>query len=270
VAGPQLGHDEGDQGDRGGGERGDGQGVGPPGVAGADQAVGDGRRGHREREGAGHVEPAGPRRLRLGHAAHREHDRGQADRQVDQEDPAPAEVLGEHAADERAGGRRGAVDRAPDAERHAPVAALIGHVEQGHRGGEHGRTAGALQHPGRDQRLLVRGDRAQQRGGGEQDGSGDVGAAAAVPVGERTGAEQQGGQGEGVAVEHPLQVGVAGAEPVGDGRQGDHDDGDVHEQQEGTEADRDQRGPFTHAPKNGSAGPSAPLNARVLADLDSG
>ena len=53
--------------------------------------------------GARYVETPAARRPGLGHAAPGEPDRGQADRQVDQEDPPPAEVLGEQAAGERPG-----------------------------------------------------------------------------------------------------------------------------------------------------------------------
>ena len=118
-------------------------------------------------------------------------------------------MLGEQAAGERAGRGGGAVDRAPDAERDAPVTAVVGDVEQGGGAREHGRAAEALEDPGSDQGLLVRGDRAEQRGDREDDDADQVGAAAAEPVGERAGAEDQGGQGQGVPVDDPLEVGVA-------------------------------------------------------------
>ena len=63
---------------------------------------------------------------RLLHARERERDRGDADRQVDEEDRLPADGLDEHAADQRPDRHGGAGRRAPEAERGAAVAALVG------------------------------------------------------------------------------------------------------------------------------------------------
>ena len=66
-------------------------------------------------------------------------DRHEPDRDVDEEDPLPAEVLGDHAADQRADRDRAADRRPPDAERGRPVLAVELLADQRQRGGEHRR-----------------------------------------------------------------------------------------------------------------------------------
>ena len=66
------------------------------------------------------------------------------DRDVDEEDPAPGQVIRQHAADQGADGDGGARDRAPDPERGAAFAALELLREQRQRGGEHDRSADTL------------------------------------------------------------------------------------------------------------------------------
>ena len=83
----------------------------------ADQAEDQAEEGEREGDDAGAVD-----RLRVGGRDVREprlrdHDRGEPDRDVDEEDPLPAEGVGDRAADERPDRDRGAERRAPDADR---------------------------------------------------------------------------------------------------------------------------------------------------------
>ena len=61
---------------------------------------------------------------RLRHVADRERHRGEADRHVDEEDPLPAEQVGEDAAEEQAEGAAAGRDCAPDAERLRALLAL--------------------------------------------------------------------------------------------------------------------------------------------------
>jgi MFS family permease len=82
-------------------------------------------------------------------------DRGDADRDVDEEDPGPAEVRGEHAAEEDARGRAAARGGAVDPEREVALPALGegGHQER-ERGRRHQRAAEALEGAEGDQRAL--------------------------------------------------------------------------------------------------------------------
>src|ERR671932_413442 len=69
-----------------------------------------------------------------------------ADGDVDEEDPLPAERVGEHAAEQDAGRRAEAADRAPDAERDVALAALgERRGEDRQRGGRDDRGAEALE-----------------------------------------------------------------------------------------------------------------------------
>ena len=89
------------------------------------------------------------------------------DRDVDEEDPLPAEALGDQAADQRPD-RDGAADRRPpDAERRRPVVAVELLRDQRQRGREHRRAADALQPAGQVEQRRVAGDAAEERGEGE-------------------------------------------------------------------------------------------------------
>ena len=70
------------------------------------QGVGDRRQAEAREHEAGDVERAGRRLLVLAQEAQPERHRGDAERHVDEEDPAPAERLGEQAAEHRAERRR--------------------------------------------------------------------------------------------------------------------------------------------------------------------
>ena len=97
--------------------------------------------------------------LRLG-----DEDRGDPDRDVDEEDPLPAEALGEDAADQRPD-RDGAADgRAPDPDRLGALAALELLGDQRQRGREHRRGAGALEAAAEVQQRRVAGEAAEERG----------------------------------------------------------------------------------------------------------
>ena len=52
-------------------------------------------------------------------------EREHADRDVDEEDPAPPEAIGEETADQRAGGNRSPHRGAPDGKRSEPVGSAV-------------------------------------------------------------------------------------------------------------------------------------------------
>ena len=64
-------------------------------------------------------------------------------------------------------------------------------------------------------------------------------------VGERAHGQGEGGEGQRVGVDHPLQPGQVGVELLLDVGQRDVDDGDVEQQHERRQADREQAPPLT-------------------------
>src|SRR5205085_12000596 len=78
-----------------------------------------------DRDGAEDVGPPLEADAALADEPPREHERAGSDRDVDEEDPLPAEVLRQHAAREDADCGAGAADRAPDPERLVSLGALI-------------------------------------------------------------------------------------------------------------------------------------------------
>jgi hypothetical protein len=213
-----------------------------------DQPVRQRRRERGEGQGTGRVHAAlhGARTRQPQTPAERHGQRDSRDRQVDQEDGPPAELVGEQPAEDRADGGRGAVDRAPDAERGAPVTSLVGAGDQGGGRGHHRRPAEALDGAGGDQRGRVGGGGAHQRGGGEDHQPGEVEPAVAEPVTERAADHQQRGQRQGVDVHHPLEGGERRMQVGGHLGQRDIHDADVDEQHEGADADGCERYPLTH------------------------
>ena len=173
-----------------------------------------------------------------------ERERRDADREVDEEDPVPAQRLGEQAAGEQA--ERAAGDRDEDVGAHR-AGALGGLRELGDDDREDHRRLGgradALEEARADQRLLRRGDAAQQRRDRERDEAGEEHALAPEQVAEAAGQEQQAAEGDEERVDDPGQVRLAEAEVVLDRRQRDVHDRDVEHDHQLREADDDQRGP---------------------------
>ena len=118
-----------------------------------------------QRHEADRIEPAVLGVARLVQLLRRQDDRGNADRDVDEEDPPPREPGGERAARQRADRDRRADRRAPDAERGAALPAVELLREQGEGGREHHRPAEPLDAARDDQEERVVGEAAG--GGGE-------------------------------------------------------------------------------------------------------
>jgi len=135
--------------------------------------------------------------------------------------------------------------RSVDAHRHPALTAageLLGDEGEGDR--EHDRAADALQAAGNVEEGRVGGDRAEQRGDGEDPQPDDEYAPAAEPVGQRPRGEDERGEREGVGVDHPLQVGEVGVQRALDLRQRDVHDRDVEQEHERRDANRDQGPPL--------------------------
>ncbi len=94
--------------------------------------------------------------------------RHDADRDVDEEDPAPAEVVGDVAAQRRADGRRQHHRHAVDGERHAALLRRKGVGQDRLLARLQPAAAGALQDAADDERAQVGRQAAQERADGEQ------------------------------------------------------------------------------------------------------
>ena len=178
-----------------------------PDVVGVDQRVDQQRQagGHRDR--ARDVEVARAVVAALGQQARGHQRRGDADRHVDEQHPLPARPLGEHAAEQHAGGAAGAGHRAPDAQRLVALRALLEDLgDQRQGGGRQQRGAEALDGTRGDQPDVVLGEPACKRGAREQDQAGDEHAPAAEQVGHAPAEQQEPAEGERVGVDDPRQV----------------------------------------------------------------
>ena len=130
-----------------------------------------------------------------------------ADRHVDEEDPLPAEVLGQHAAGEHADRGARAADRAPDPERLVALGALL---ERRHddreRGRRDDRRAEALNGARADQHAFGAREAAGERGGGEDDHAGEEDAAPAEEVGRAAAEQEEAAERDRVGGDDPLEV----------------------------------------------------------------
>ena len=222
-------------------QRAEDQGAAPAlGVA-AQHAEDDQEERRREGEQAPDV---GARRLRVARLAHpRQGDeqRERADRDVDEEDPAPVERVGEDPADERSRRHGDADRRSPDGDRAADVGPAVLGSDQRERRGEERRAPDALHRAGDVEHGDVPGQAAEQRREREDDHADGEEQPAAVAVGERARGQDQRRQRQRVGVDHPLQPRQARVEVVLDVRQRDVDDRDVEQEHERRRADGDER-----------------------------
>ncbi len=208
------------------------------------------RRGHEHR--AGDVDTAaqaGSRPVLDQPRAEREH--GDADRQVDVEDPVPVDGLHQRAAEQQAERAAGGDDEHVGAHRaDALVRAREVGDDQGddHRGGD--RAAEALQEAGGDQHDLVVGQPAEGGGNGEEGEAGEEDLLATDQVAEPAGHQQEAPVGDEVGADDPGEVGLREVQVTLDDGQGDVDDRHVDDHHQLPETDDDQRHPL--APRGGA------------------
>ena len=163
---------------------------------------------------------------------------------IDEEDPAPADGAGDGAADQRTDGHGTPDDAAVDTEGRAAVLALERLCDQGEGGGEHDGATHTLHGPRQIEHERVGRQAADQRRQGEEGQSAGEDLAATVNVADDPGGEEEGGQRQGVGIDHPLQVGEGGVQRTLDVRQGHVHDRDVEQQHEDGGTDRDQGPPL--------------------------
>jgi hypothetical protein len=170
--------------------------------------------------------------------------RRRAERHVDEEDPVPAQRLGQHPAEDQAQRRAARAGEAVDAHRLRPVGRRREQPDdhaEAHRGRH--RAARALDESRRDQHGLADRQAAHQRRDREQDQARQEDALAADQVAEPAGEQQQAAEGDQVPVHHPLQAGRGEAQVPLDRRQGHGHDGPVEDDHQGHRAEHGQRQP---------------------------
>ena len=169
-----------------------------------------------------------------------DHDDGEnADGDVDVEGVAPAEGVGEPAAQGGAEHRRDHDAQAVGGHGLGALSERKAFEQDGLRKRLQRAAAGAL-HDARQQNDAQRGRRAaEERRDGEDDDAGEQEALAAEAAGEPVGGGQDDGVGDQVAGEHPGGLGVGGGERAGDVGQRHRGDGGVQHLHEGGQHDRD-------------------------------
>ena len=183
-------------------------------LAAFDQAVGDTQQAERRQAQAERIEPATLRTARI------RYDEGGADqahghdRQVDQEDRAPPEVVDQQTAEHRPCGDADAGGRGPDGDRAGPALGREDRTDDGHRGRHDHRAADPHQPAGHDQRDRVTGPGGPGRGSAEDGHSQHQDGPVTVAITECAGGEERGREEQRVDPQRPLQLARGGAEAV--------------------------------------------------------
>jgi hypothetical protein len=143
----------------------------------------------------------------LGQQERRDRDHGEAHRHVQEEDPLPADRVGEHPAEQHADGAARRADGAPDAEGGVALAALRegGHQDRERRRG-HQRGADALRGAGGDQGRLARRQPGDEGRGGEHGDADHEDPAPPDQVGDAASQQQQAAEGKRVGAHDPLEI----------------------------------------------------------------
>ena len=165
------------------------------------------------------------------------------DRDIDEEDPAPAEPVGEDATDEGTAGNGGAYRCAPDRKRFETVRPAVLVTDESERRCEQRGAANPLERTRHVESRDAPGEAAEERGQREEQDPRDEDQAAPVPIRKCAGSEDQRGQAERIGVHDPLQARQAGIETLLHVRQRDHYDCYVEQEHERRQADGEKR-PF--------------------------
>ncbi len=218
---------------------------------------------HREqpcggRERADHVPGAAVAvALRLGQQDPPDGQADQHQRDVDQEDRAPPEVLQQEAAEQRSDRGAHGGDGAPDADGERPLTAVGEDLAQDRQRGRHDhRAADAEQRPRHDQQVRVVREGRHGRGHAEQGVAEEEDASAPDAVAQRAEQDQQRGTDQRIGVDDPEQFDRTGLEVLGDGGDGHVQHGGVDGDQQQADAEDDE-----HHPPVGT-GPGRPTAQR--------
>jgi methylmalonyl-CoA epimerase len=168
-----------------------------------------------------------------------EDERKDADRDIEEEEPAPACVVDDPATD--GGAERGGEDdgHSVDGEGHAAFFGREGVGEDGLFAGLEASAGEALEDAEEDEQGQSGGESAEERGESEEEDAAHVEALTADAVGDPAADGEDDGVGDEVAGENPGSFADAGAEGAGHVGHGDIDDGGVERLHEGGEGDGD-------------------------------
>src|SRR5581483_11126578 len=229
-----LDPDERDDQRRRGRQQADGHAVAPAVLAGAADRVDEDHQAGGDRRGAGDVEVTVLQsRSALGEQPRGQAEDDRADRQVDEEDPGPAQVRGEHSAEQDADRAAASRSSAPDAEGDVALASLAeGRDDDRQRRRREQRAAEPLQPAGDDQRSLGPREPREQRAEREDDHADDEETTPTEQVREPAAEQQRAAEQDRVRGDHPLQARLREVEVALDRRQGDVDNRHVEDDHE--------------------------------------
>ena len=166
------------------------------------------------------------------------------DREVDDEDPVPADRLGEHAAGEQSDRGTGGGDERVDADRLRLLPRLREHGHdhpQDHGRGD--RASGTLDEAGADQHPLALREGTDQRRRGEDREPGEEDPPLADQVAEPAREQQEAAERDQVGVDDPGQARLREAQVLLNRGQGDVDDRRVEHDHQHSAAEHVQRQP---------------------------
>ena len=229
-------------GERRHGQGGDDARRGPADLGTLDEGEGQGEQSHGREGHAAGVDAAAHGAVGRRDHAGAEPQGGDADGHVDEEDPVPVDVLGEHASEQRPSGESDGADGAPGADRAGLLARVgVGGLQDGQGGRREQGGAEALQRPAGDEEIDLLDEPGEERRGGEDRQAEHEEALLAEQVGEPAAGEQEAGEDEDVGTDHPFHAGLGEVQASFDGRDRDVDDVVVQVGHERAKRHRDQR-----------------------------
>ena len=194
------------------------------------EAEDDGEDGDEGHERARHVEAASVGSTVLGQNERSEDEQQSHDRQGNQEDRSPPEVLEEHAADQRPHSASGGERRDPERNRPRSFTGVLEHVEDERQRRRGDRRAGdAKQRPAGDEHFRAHGYRRQDRGQPERPSPDEQKLAPADPIAHRAHRHQEASHHEPVYVDDPQELGTARMQVPADRRHRQIQDREVHD-----------------------------------------
>src|ERR1700722_2253963 len=168
-----------------------------------------------------------------------EDQRHDADRDIDEEDPAPAPVIGDPAAERRADGGRGDDGHAVEGEGCCALCGGESVDEDGLFDGSEAAATYSLEYAEEDEEAEAWRETAEEGADCEERDANHVIALAAKKAAEPRGKREHDGVGDEIAGEHPGAFVGADGEAAGDVWESDVGDGGVEEFHEGGEGDGD-------------------------------
>ena len=214
-------------------------------LAGLRDRVHEQRQAARHQHRAGDVEPLHVRVAALLEQERRGDEGCDADRDVDEEDPLPAERVGEDAAEQHTCCGSEAADGTPGAERDVALTPFRERRRQNRECcGRDDRRAEALQGAGGDQRSLRPGKPGQQRCERKDHDGDEEHPPAAQEVRCAAAEEEETAEDECVGADHPLQIRLRETKVDLDRRQRDIHDRDVEDDHELDHAEKRESQPL--------------------------